>query len=73
MTELGPEMEVRGGEDGDEAFSVRQDREAMKGKCICGDYWKIATVNQVEIFVELTRKCETSGKFLKRENNEVKM
>ncbi|KRX14662.1 hypothetical protein T07_6616 [Trichinella nelsoni] len=67
MTELGPEMEVRGGEDGEKVFSVREQYgEAVEGKCICGDYCKIASVNQVGLFVELTRECEPSRKIIRR-------
>ncbi|KRX17882.1 hypothetical protein T07_1035 [Trichinella nelsoni] len=45
VTELGSEIEV-------------QDSEAVERKCICGDYWKIVSVNQIDLFVGLTRECE---------------
>ncbi|KRX78325.1 hypothetical protein T06_9812 [Trichinella sp. T6] len=49
-TELGAEMEAQEGEGEEEVFSV-QDWEAIEGKCICGGYWNIVSVNQ----------CQSSG------------
>ncbi|KRZ51031.1 hypothetical protein T02_15754, partial [Trichinella nativa] len=43
-----------------------QDWEAVEGKCICGDYCKIVSVNQVHLFVELTRECEAWQKIIRR-------
>ncbi|KRX35024.1 hypothetical protein T05_14165 [Trichinella murrelli] len=43
-----------------------QDWEAVEGKCICGDYCKIVSVNQVDLFVELTRECEAWQKIIRR-------
>ncbi|KRY55444.1 hypothetical protein T03_4518, partial [Trichinella britovi] len=43
-----------------------QDWEAVEGKCICGDYCKIVSVNQVDLFVELTREYEAWQKINRR-------
>ncbi|KRX47546.1 hypothetical protein T05_7437 [Trichinella murrelli] len=62
VTEFGPEMEVPGGEGGEEV----QDREALERKCICGDHRKIVSVHQVDIFVELAREWEACQKIIRR-------
>ncbi|KRZ52905.1 hypothetical protein T02_13001 [Trichinella nativa] len=43
-----------------------QDWEAIEGKCICGGYWNIVSVNQVDLFVGLTRECEDWQKIIRR-------
>ncbi|KRX18303.1 hypothetical protein T05_8320, partial [Trichinella murrelli] len=38
----------------------------MEGKCICRGYWNIVSVNQVDLFVWLTRECEDWQKIIRR-------
>ncbi|KRY07364.1 hypothetical protein T12_11943 [Trichinella patagoniensis] len=45
---------------------IVQDSEAAERKGICGDYWKIVSVNQVDLFVGLTRECEACQKTIGR-------
>ncbi|KRZ63253.1 hypothetical protein T02_6927 [Trichinella nativa] len=55
-------MEAQEGEGGEEV----QDWEAMEGKCICRGYWNIVSVNQVDLFVGLTREFEDWQKIIRR-------
>ncbi|KRX69202.1 hypothetical protein T06_13854 [Trichinella sp. T6] len=55
-------MEAQEGESGEEV----QDWEAMEGKCICRGYWNIVSVNQVDLFVGLTREFEDWQKIIRR-------
>ncbi|KRX26210.1 hypothetical protein T07_14601 [Trichinella nelsoni] len=43
-----------------------QNMEAVEKKCICGGYWKIVSVNQVDVFVGPTRECEAWQKVIRR-------
>ncbi|KRY01093.1 hypothetical protein T12_10016, partial [Trichinella patagoniensis] len=38
----------------------------MEGKCICRGYWNIVSVNQVDLFVGLTREFEDWQKIIRR-------
>ncbi|KRY26674.1 hypothetical protein T01_6068 [Trichinella spiralis] len=60
--EFVPEMEVPGGEGGEQV----QDREALERKCICGDHRNIVSVHQVDLSVELARECEAWQKIIRR-------
>ncbi|KRY22246.1 hypothetical protein T12_5726 [Trichinella patagoniensis] len=39
-------------------------REAVERNCFCGGYWKIVSVNQVDLFVGLTLECEAWQKII---------
>ncbi|KRZ48228.1 hypothetical protein T02_3117 [Trichinella nativa] len=42
--------------------------EAVERNCFCGVYWKIESVNQVDLFVGLTLECEAWQKIISEIN-----
>ncbi|XP_003371322.1 conserved hypothetical protein [Trichinella spiralis] len=45
---------------------IKQAKEALERKCICGDNRKTVSVQQVDLFVELARECEAWQKIIRR-------